>query len=157
MFLLSNCNDEDSKIIVEIPDPAFKAYLLENFDTNKDGNISLSEAKAVKEIDCSNRNIKDLTGIEKFKNLKSLNCSNNQLDEIELRYNKKINHLVCNNNLVPLDVYFALSSPISNKKFKKYAKSAEPDEATLVDPMPINVNKCIFDAGTTRFIILFEF
>jgi len=61
MILLSNCSGIDSKV----------------FDTNNDGMISVLKAKTVKEIDCSNRNIKDLTGIEKFENLERLICSNN--------------------------------------------------------------------------------
>ena len=156
MFLLFNCDNKDSKIIVEIPDPNFKAYLLENFDTNKDGNISLSEAKAVKEIDCSNRNIKDLTGIEKFENLESLNCNNNQLDELELRYNKKLNRLVCTNNVNPLFVYFAMSSPIRNKNFNRPKENAEPEPESDIK-IPIDVSKCIFDVDKTNFVVLFEY
>ena len=72
---------DDNTTYVSIPDANFKAFLLENFDANKDGEISLAEAKAVTDLDCSGKNIKKLDGIEKFTNLESLNCSNNQLEE----------------------------------------------------------------------------
>ena len=148
MFLLTNCSKE-----VEIPDANFKAYLLEKFDANKDGKISLSEAQKVTEINCSGRNIQDLTGIEKFVNLERLNCCNNQLDELELRYNKKLEWLVCNNNLDPLTIYFAASSPLRNRNFI-IPKNAESTQVTnLINPF--DVRKGIFDEGKTDFVICF--
>lgn len=163
-FFLSTCagkgksNIEESKTYIEesktyfaIPDANFKAYLLENFDVNKDDKISLSEAKAVKEIDCSKRNIKVLDGIENFVNLERLICNDNQLEELELRYNKKLNWIVCKNNIDPLNIYFAKSSPLKNKKFVLPKNNDTPEPAQLVNP--IDVSKVIFDAGKTNFII----
>jgi len=162
-LLLSNCTNkssksiDDSKIAVEIPDANFKAFLMENFDTDKDGKISLAEAMAVTEINCSNRNIKDLTGIEKFENLVKLNCSNNQLDELELSYNKKIDWLNCSGNVDGMYVYFAMSSPISNKNFVLPENKADftPEEAVALGN-PIDVNKCVFDWNKTNFVINFN-
>jgi len=153
MGLVAMCADKDSKLFVEIPDANFKAYLLENFDANKDGKISLKEAKAIKVIDCSNRNIEALDGIEKFSNLTSLNCSNNLLDELELNENKKLNKLVCTNNINPLTIYLSMSSPLRNKKFVAPKKNATPDASQLV--IPIDVNKVVFDNGKTNFNISF--
>ena len=154
MFLFSNCTDKDSKLFVEIPDANFKAYLLENFDTNKDGNISLSEAKVIKEIDCSNRGIYALTGIEKFENLEKLNCANNNLGELELRYNKKLNRLVCTNNNNPMMVYLGMSSLLKNRDFVKPKDNVKPEEAIWINP--IDVSKCIYDDGKTNFLINFD-
>ena len=150
VILLSNCAE-----YVEIPDAGFKAYLLENFDTGKDGRISLSEAKKVKEIDCSNRNIKDLTGIEKFENLERLICSNNRLEELDLMYNKKLNWLDCRNNADKLTVNFAKSSPISNQNFQKPSEDMSPEVAVNLG-YPIDVNKCMFDKDNTAFVIWFN-
>ena len=155
VIFLSNCTDKDSKQFVDISDMNFKSYLLESFDTNKDGRISLSEAKAVKEIDCSNRNIKDLTGIEKFENLERLICSDNQLDELDLIYNTKLNWLDCRNNVYGLKVNFAKSSPISNKDFQKPIEDMSPEIAANLGN-PIDVNKCLFDEGKTDFVIWFN-
>ena len=154
VVLLSNCTGKDSKTFIEIPDANFKACLLDNFDSNKDGMISLSEVKKVKEIDCSNRNIKDLTGIEKFENLERLICSNNQLYEVDVRENKKLNWLDCRNNAGELNVYFAMSSPLSNKNFQKQGGDINPEAAVGLGN-PIDVNKCKFDEGKTNFVISF--
>ena len=154
MFLLANCTDKDSKQFVEIPDANFKEYLLENFDTNQDGNISLSEAKVVLEINCSNRNIETLDGIEKFENLERLICNDNQLDELELRYNKKLSWLVCNNNKVPLTIYFGMSGSLLNKNFVIPKENETPEVAQLINPF--DVSKGVFDLDETNFILCFN-
>ena len=154
MFLLASCVNKDSKQFVEIPDANFKAYLLENFDADKDGYISLSEAKAVIEINCSNRNIEALDGIEKFENLERLVCNDNQLDELELRYNKKLNWLVCNNNIVPLTIYFGMSGSLLNKNFVLPNENETPEAAQLINPF--DVSKGVFDLDKTNFVLCFN-
>ncbi|WP_283637570.1 PL29 family lyase N-terminal domain-containing protein [Alistipes indistinctus] len=54
---------------IEIPDAAFKQYLLDNFDLNQDGRISHSEAQKITSINVYSDNIKSLKGIEYFTNL----------------------------------------------------------------------------------------
>lgn len=49
---------------VNIPDPVFKNYLVENFDTSGDGEIQISEAQAITTVELENLNITDLTGLE---------------------------------------------------------------------------------------------
>lgn len=154
LFFLAACADEESKVFIEIPDVNFKAYLLENFDKNKDGLISLSEAKRVQAIDCSNKNISVLDGIEKFANLKKLNCSNNQLEELVLQYNKKLDWLVCTNNINPLTVYFASSGPLRNKNFIAPKDNLTPDPSKIVNPF--DERRGIFDGGKTIFYICFD-
>ncbi len=51
-FVMAGCSDDDDDDVtgndpITITDSGFKAYLLEHFDTNKDGEISADEAKAV--------------------------------------------------------------------------------------------------------------
>ncbi|CAL2083718.1 leucine-rich repeat domain-containing protein [Tenacibaculum sp. 190524A02b] len=73
--------------IVNIPDANFKNALLNHnplIDTNKDGEIQITEAEAATEINVSGKNINDLTGINAFKNIKILRCSNNNLTNLEL-------------------------------------------------------------------------
>lgn len=64
-----------------IVDPNLKAYVIEQFDADKDGILSQEEADAVTEISTAgNENasgITSLAGIEIFKNLTTLNISNN--------------------------------------------------------------------------------
>ena len=160
MFLLANCFGKAKKVnkvneaIVEIPDANFKSFLLENFDTNRDGNISLPEAKVVKKLDCSGKNIKSLDGIEKFENLEYLDCSNNQLNELEVRYNKKLNRLICTKNNNPLMVYFGMSSPLKNKNFQRPEDNATPDIPSELNP--IDKNKCTYDEDKTIFSLNFN-
>jgi Leucine-rich repeat (LRR) protein len=149
MMLISSCSGE-----LEIPDANFKAYLLENFDKNKDGNISLSEAKAIKEINCSGKNIEKLDGIEKFESLESLDCSNNKLEELEIRYNLKLNKLVCNGNNEGMTIYIGMKSPLRNQAIVKPKANEQPDLKNVKNNI-LNDSKCTYDKNTTRIVISF--
>jgi hypothetical protein len=154
-FLSSGCADKDSKVMVEISDANFKSHLLENFDKNGDGNISLSEAKTIKEIKCSGMEIENLNGIEKFTNLESLDCSNNKLGELEIRYNKKLNSLVCNGNNVPLSIYIGMKSPLINSNVR-VPKSNEPPQTADMAVSPLDDSKVIYDHDKVIVSLWFE-
>lgn len=83
---------------VYIPDTNFKAYLVGNFDLDDDKEISYEEASFITAIDCSNKNIKDLTGLETFTNLTRLDCSNNQLSSLDINENNALTYLNISNN-----------------------------------------------------------
>jgi len=76
--------------IVSIPDPIFKARLIsEGVDTSGDGEIQVSEAQSIVELDVRNpvggtNFIQDLSGIEAFINLEDLECANNQLTSLDV-------------------------------------------------------------------------
>lgn len=90
---------------VEIDDPVFKSYCLKNFDTNKDGEISIEEASLVREIDVQQMGIHSLKGIEYFVNVTSLDCRVNQLTQLDVSKNTKLEKLWCGDNqLTKLDV-----------------------------------------------------
>lgn len=79
---------------VNIPDANFKAYLVTNFDTNNNGNISREEAGVVTAISCANMDIASLEGIEAFVNLVSINAENNNLTgTIDISYMSKLETL----------------------------------------------------------------
>ncbi len=87
--------------IVNIPDANFKAYLVENsnINTNGDDEIQVSEAAAFSGvINCSNKGISDLTGIEEFTEFFFLNCSYNQLRSLDLSNNTNLELLKCSDN-----------------------------------------------------------
>lgn len=70
---------------VDIPDYMFfNAILGNSADTNADGAISFEEAKAMLALDVSNSEIEDMTGIEAFVNLDTLNCAFNSISELEI-------------------------------------------------------------------------
>ncbi len=80
VFFLSNRN----LVNYPFPDAAFKAYVLENFDTDENGIVDASEAAAVIQIDTPGEefargSIRDLTGVEMFTNLVLLDCAHEQL------------------------------------------------------------------------------
>ncbi len=93
---------------VTIPNPNFKSYLIGNnaINTNGDNEIQISEATAFTgTINCSLRNITDLTGIEAFVNLRVLDCSVNQIQSLNLSQNVHLEELLCFGNwLLNLDV-----------------------------------------------------
>jgi hypothetical protein len=171
LLLFANCsgnskNSDNSKIseetkisddneIVEIPDANFKAYLLENFDKNNDGNITISEAKAVKEINCAGKNVEDLTGIEKFENLESLDCSNNNLIELEIRYNKKLNKLACKDNQEQMFIYIGMSSPLKNPNVQRPKDNVPPQEVASI-AIPLDLNKCSYDIESTNISVNYD-
>ncbi len=62
--------------IVNIPDPAFKSYLLGNADTNHDGEVQVTEAQAVTKLMHAGSGVNDFTGIRAFSNLDSFDIWN---------------------------------------------------------------------------------
>ena len=92
------------------PDPVFRQYVLDNFDTDKNGMISAKEAAAVTEIDVSgtdseNNGITSLKGIEYFANLTELSCFCNKITSLDVSENAKLKGLACHKNqLTSLDV-----------------------------------------------------
>jgi hypothetical protein len=89
--------------IVNIPDPNFKNYLVNNtnINTNGDNEIQVSEAQAYDGgIYVSTLHIQDLTGIEAFPNIIQLTCSGNQLTSIDLSHNTSLFALDCYDNAI---------------------------------------------------------
>ena len=100
--------DPPSDGIVQIPDAAFKTYLLANFDADADGEISATEAESVTSITVSTDNIGSLEGIRYFKNLVSLTANGYRdqdrnimgllTGELDLSGLKKLETLECRHN-----------------------------------------------------------
>ncbi len=94
--------------IVNIPDAAFKNYLIANkaINTNGDTEIQESEAKAYKDdISVDGLNIKTLIGIEAFVNINTLSCTSNAIKTLDVSKNVALVSLYCSTNqLITLDV-----------------------------------------------------
>ncbi len=107
--------------IVNIPDPFFKAKLLQaspstnvashqspsgtgtmvtnnTIDTNGDGEIQVSEALLVKCLGLFSSNISDLTGLEAFVNLESFWCTFNQLTQVDVSMFPNLKYFDCSYN-----------------------------------------------------------
>lgn len=97
-----------SSSLVAIPDANFEQALV-NFGTDTDimvnGQISIQDALAATFLSMNNANISDLTGIEAFTNLTSLQCGSNNLTTLNVSKNTNLITLNCNNNqLTQLDI-----------------------------------------------------
>lgn len=91
------------------PDENFRDYVAREWDKNQDKYFSPSEIAVAKWITCDNlwdgQPIKSLKGIEYFTEIWKLSCVYNDLTEIDLSHNKKLEYLNCHHNkLEKLDV-----------------------------------------------------
>lgn len=87
------------------PDETFRSYVNKNFNTNGDDVLSSTELAAVTEINVYEKDISDLTGIEHFTALTSLDCTYNLLTSLDVSKNVLLTDLSCyNNQLTSLDV-----------------------------------------------------
>ena len=87
------------------PDDNFRTYIGEKYDTDKNGSLSSTEIAAIKSLDVSDKEIKNLKGIEFFTEMDSLYCYKNQLTALDVSQNSKLTKLFCYQNpLTELDV-----------------------------------------------------
>ena len=107
----------DSKENIIFEDANFKAYLVANFDTDGDGEISKEEALAITEIIVGTKDIESLAGIEHMANLTELRCEGpwsffepeedpeGKLKTLDVSNNVNLTILYCGfNQLTSLDV-----------------------------------------------------
>ena len=99
MVLATSCKKEKVHY-ASLYDPIFKAYCLEHFDTDGNGEIDLAEAAEVTEIEVPSMGIKALDGIASFENLSKLDCSSNLLKDLDVSKNLKLAWLDCRDNKI---------------------------------------------------------
>ncbi|OXA84054.1 T9SS type A sorting domain-containing protein [Flavobacterium hercynium] len=116
--------NEDPLKTVSIPDINFEKKLISlGIDSGiPDGKVLNINVDRINHLDISESSITDLTGIEAFKGLRSLDISINNLTILDLSQNKKINSLIVNNNeLTNLDLSqnrSIISLHVNNNKLK---------------------------------------
>ena len=90
----------------QLNDSSFEKYLIEiGIDDILDGFVDTKKCLSVTSMDLSNKNIRDLTGLNVFKNLKVLVADNNFIENIDLSQNDKLEILsLSNNNLENIDL-----------------------------------------------------
>ena len=108
-------------VVSEAPffaDAVFQDYIYTNFDTNRDGFLSRTEAMAIISIVVCTDNIESMDEIRYFQNLETLRCYGNgpsgwsgkyvgygKLTSLDLSNNTKLRYLTCSkNNLISLDL-----------------------------------------------------
>lgn len=84
--------------VINFPDKVFKKYLIDNFDKDGDGEISLTEALTITKVLCTQKGIKSIAGIEYLSNLEILDCSRNNIEDIDISKNIALKHLSCYRN-----------------------------------------------------------
>ena len=82
------------------PDENFKNYISEMFDEDGDGVISKEDVEIIEAIDVSGKKILSIEGCELFTNLQYLNCSNNDISEIDVKKLNDLKELDCSNNKI---------------------------------------------------------
>ena len=86
------------------PDANFRA-IVSFCDKDKSNTLSATEIAAVKYLSCYNKKVKDLTGIEHFTALTTLQCDYNELTALDISKNTALTILTCvKNQLTVLDV-----------------------------------------------------
>lgn len=80
---------------VQFEDAALKAYLVNNYDDDGDGEISIIEAENITNVNCSGKGVSSLAGLEACANLETLDCSNNSISTIRLPRLTKLETLRC--------------------------------------------------------------
>ena len=105
MLLLCACATADTEISeTNFPDANFREFV-KAFDTDGNNVLDDAEIAAVTEMDCSEKGIASLKGIEYFTKLIRLNCSGNNLESLDISSNTELVILRCyGNNLTALNV-----------------------------------------------------
>ena len=102
---------KEEEVLLYDPETDTYTYYTMDVDKNKDGQISVNEAKEVKGLILHGRdsedsyNITDMSEIKYFTSLTTLECYDNQLTSLDVSNNAALTHLYCSGNqLTNLDV-----------------------------------------------------
>ena len=80
------------------PDPVFRAYIQEQFDSDKDNALTQAERDKVTTISIHGGDLQDVTGIKHFAKLKILSITDTQLSSLDTSANRKLTSLECEAN-----------------------------------------------------------
>ena len=103
---LTFCSNEDDSAptnSIALPDSTFEALLVDrgiDTDGQVNGSISKTDAQAVTSLIIDDEGLLDLTGIEAFTNLIELDCSDNNLANLDISKNVLLEKLDCNSNAI---------------------------------------------------------
>ncbi|WP_051605661.1 BspA family leucine-rich repeat surface protein [Polaribacter sp. Hel_I_88] len=87
--------------ITLVPNNNFEQSLIDQgYDTDGiiNGQVKTADILGITELDVSNKNISDLTGIEDFLNLEKLYCRANTIKTLDFSKNLKLTHVEADNN-----------------------------------------------------------
>ena len=113
---------------IDIPDSNFKAALIETYvyeepegllDANRDGEISDGEAARISNLILYQYGIKDLTGINAFRNLKSFHCEENQIKSLSISIESLRDLVFLRNETESIDISGCTKLSVINCSFNK--------------------------------------
>ena len=161
--------EETDDVCTKMDDLNFMAYCYDNFDVNNDGKVSMTEANAVTTIECNNAT--SFAGMEYFPNLKSfasssvgkpdfrynknletIDCSDSDIESVDLRYNDKLTSIKFINCKLLTDVAFPNKlTSIGDSAFKGCSSLASitiPESSSLTS---INLPDNLTSIGDSAF------
>ena len=147
-FCFAGCHPEEDKSLridgQNFPDDVFRSYLTENFDLDGNGVLDEDEILAVDSINVRkdyhssfSGDIYTLDMIDRFENLRYLDCYGHQIKKLDLSQNEALVYLDCGGNpLASLNVSGCLSlrslqCVSSNLKELDLSKNAALEQLTI--------------------------
>ena len=144
---------EDCKPYTAIPDSNFEDKLIGlNIDIDgKNGQVLTSRIAQIKTLDVSNSGIANLTGIQDFASLETLDCKDNQLLFLDLSKNVSLTSLNSSNNkLVSLDLKNGKNS-VLNKNASSFINNANLKCIQVDDENYSNTNWSALKDATANY------
>ncbi|MGC6430200.1 MAG: T9SS type A sorting domain-containing protein [Jejuia sp.] len=124
-----------SDIYTYVPDDNFEQALVDlNLDDALDNLVLTANINTLANLDISNLNIEDLTGIEDFTSLELLNCSFNSLQDIDVSNNIALTTLnTSNNDLSNIDLSANTLLEVLDVSFNNLKILELVDNTALID------------------------
>jgi len=94
------------------PDSGFRDYILDHFDKDYDDALSLDEIQDITEITLPQKGIESIEGIQFFPFLEVLDCHGNNITKINLKENKKLRQISCQNNPELTELLYSTSPAV---------------------------------------------
>lgn len=125
---------EENNVAIDetnFPDEVFRAYILENFDEDKNNSLSKDEVVKVDVIKINDREVETLQGIGFFTELVMLSCDNTQVSDLDLSNLTKLQSLSCDetqvssldlSNLTELQSLHCSNTQVSDLNLSNLAK-----------------------------------
>lgn len=139
-----------SKSSSYFPDKAFRKYITDEFDTNKNGKLSTAEIQAATTFNLKGLGIANLKGIERFPYATSLYAMDNKLKSVNLTKNTKLKNIILRGNDLTgtLDLRYNRSMVVVDYSDNALTKVSMPSSKYLKKIEMINASKNKFTTQT---------
>ena len=90
--------ERNRTVYITFTDERFGAFCLREYDLNGDGRVSRYEAQRILDMDCSGCGVRSLWDLREFVRLERLDCSDNELAELDLSPCEALREVDCSGN-----------------------------------------------------------